>query len=137
MADQSICLSPPCGFVAEGAVATCPRCGKSMYSPANIRRRGCALIFIGAFIALLMGAIALFAAPYLLDAANNGGAAGERSIAAEAKMALTVFALVILLGFLFVVNGLIMMASGRPNRLFVRLSLALIGLVFVLGLIFY
>ena len=130
MANRSTCLSPACGVSVEGNFTKCPECGWAMRSPGNIRMRGWVLIGIGLFLVLLMGAIAWNVAPSMLNPGKEMAGMRFDGTPDQAELFLGIFALVILFGALSLANGIYMVATGRPNRLFTLVGLLIVAILF-------
>jgi hypothetical protein len=135
MADHSICLAPGCGGWADGAATACPRCGGPMRAEKGPTARGWVLMILGLFLALFMGAITLMVAPSMLQPGQEVDGGTWTGTGQQARLALGLFAGVIVLGLSFAVTGLSIVVTGRQNRLFTILSLALAALVFLAALV--
>ncbi|MGZ8311616.1 MAG: hypothetical protein ACXWUX_16585 [Allosphingosinicella sp.] len=133
MADHSICLTPGCGAWADGAVAACPRCGGPMKAEKGPTARGWVLLVLGLFLALLMGAITWMVAPYMLQAGKEVDGTSFSGTMEQAQMVLALFAGIIVLGLMFAINGIYIIATGRQSKLFTILSLGMAGLVFLVA----
>ena len=136
MADQSTCLSPTCGITVEGTLTKCPECGWMMRSPRNIRVRGRILIGLGLFLVLMIGGIAVYLLPAMLqpDVKTTSGTFAGTS--AQALLALGFLAAIFLFGVFAILGGLHMSGTGRPSRQFGRAVLAIVSLLALIASLF-
>lgn len=131
MADHSICLSPTCKAWADGDVSVCPRCGGPMKGGKKATARGWVLLVLGLILVLMMGAIIVAVAPMMLypDPETFTGTPEQ------ARMFLTLFAVVFFFGVMSMANGLYIIATGRQNKLFTIATFVVAALL--VGLTFY
>lgn len=126
-----------CRWEGDTAQLSCPRCGKRLFSRANIRVRGAVMIVIGLFLSGLMSAITIFITALLADAAKKPGAATQ--LETEPDLLILMYVTlggVIAAGVAAILNGIWMLAFGRRNLVLLYIFLGLLGVVFVTGGIF-
>ena len=133
MAELSTCLSPACGHQVEGILTKCPQCGWAMRGPRNIRVRGWVMVVLGLFLTLVMGAIAWNLLPSLLNPGKEIDGSALTGKTDEADFVLLIFALVIMAGMLFTVNGAYMVARGRQSRPFAIAAIGVVAVLFAIG----
>ncbi len=126
-----------CGFDAVIGQTVCPRCGKRLFTAQNIRMRGIALVLIGLFLVVFMGAIAIFVGTLLAGAANDPAAAKKMKQDPFAFLAvIAIFASVIAFGINSIAGGIWMVVFGKRNKFFIWIMWAALFLLFAFGAIF-
>ena len=123
MADLSTCNAPTCAYTVEGMLATCPKCGGPMRQVRESRVRGWALLLLGLFLMLMMGAITWNMAPALLHAGEQAGGNTFTGTADQARLILYLFWALIAFGAVTTLNGLYQIATGRQHWAFIALTL--------------
>jgi membrane protease YdiL (CAAX protease family) len=115
-----------CGFNAEGAVDTCPRCGAPTRVKQEPRTRGVILVVCGLFLIGLMGTITIALLPTLLHAGKEGGGADFEGTAQQAQMILGLFGVIIAFGFTSLAYGIYQLVYRRENKAFIVVTLLLV-----------
>ena len=125
-----------CKFAAVTAETQCPKCGKKLQGPREIRTRGVILIAIGIFLAAFMGAIAVFV--WLMLAGAMQDPRNAKDIRADMPALIAIyglFAVVVLFGLHSILIGVWQVIVGRRNKIFIWTMWAILfALLFVAGL---
>lgn len=130
MPNLSTCNSPTCAVTVDGFVDTCPKCGGPMRAIRESRLRAVVLIACGVILIVMMGAITLMTAPMMLSpGAETAGGSSWEGTREQGQVALALFGVVILFGAVSLANGLYQLRTGRENKLFIWLTLALVALL--------
>ena len=97
--------------------------------------RGILLLVLGLFLLGLMGSVTWYMAPMLLrpgvEMADGSTFTGTPE---QARMALGLFALVLLFGLVATANGIFMIVTRRQSWAFIVVTLALAALLLLVGL---
>ncbi|MEP6847826.1 MAG: hypothetical protein ABI999_03145 [Acidobacteriota bacterium] len=125
--DHKSCFK--CYFSGDTPETRCPRCGGRLRSSTNLRVRGGILIFVGAFLVLLMGAITGFVVYLVWGGADPKAAAKLRAEEFKLLLAFGMFGLVMLFGLVSLITGVFQIVFGRRSRILVW---AMMALVFIL-----
>jgi hypothetical protein len=134
MADTSTCYSFTCRTTVDGIVATCPKCGTKMRTPARVRGLGWFLLLIGLFLVGFMGIITWNMAPMLLHPGDSSdGGSRFTGTAEQAQSIFWLFAIVIAFGAATMVNGGFQIATGRRNRWITVGTLGVAAILFVVA----
>jgi len=125
--DHKSCFK--CSYEADTAETRCPRCGRPFKSSKNIRVRGGILVFLGVFLILFMGGIALFVSYLVFGGSNPDAAAKFRGEGFQLLLIYGIFGCVMLFGLASLITGIFQLITGRRNQFLVWLMM---GLVFLL-----
>jgi hypothetical protein len=109
-----------CSYSAMTTADVCPRCGKRLQGPKQIRIRGAILIVIGIFLVAFMGGIAAFVAMMLAASMKHPDSA--KSINEDRGTLLAIyglFGLVIVFGLHSIVNGTYLCITGRRSKMLI------------------
>jgi succinate dehydrogenase/fumarate reductase cytochrome b subunit len=124
-----------CKFKGVTPSVNCPNCGRKLYGPKQIRRRGIVQVISGGFLVVFMGAIAILVGLMLTDSMKNPDSA--KKIHDEAGTLLVIYAifgLVIIFGLHGLIMGVWQIATGRRNTVLIWIMWVLLfGLLFVAG----
>lgn len=131
MPAKSICYSPLCGHSVDGNVRECPKCGKRMRTPTNVRILGTVMFLCGLFLTVLMGVIAsnMWWMLHHPGQQTYSGSSFNGS-ADQASTILQLFWLVIAFGIAAMAAGLWQMITARRDRIVVIGVLLLAALLF-------
>lgn len=124
-------LCKRCGIEASDGAARCAHCGGPVTTARTMRLLGWALVCIGSFLFLFMGAISYFVAQLIFHAEASGA-----RFNGSPEMALYIFALfglVMIFGLSALASGALQARSGRPNRKIMFVILGLGVLIVVVG----
>lgn len=124
-----------CYFEGDTPEAWCPRCGGKLRSSTNLRVRGGILIFVGAFLILLMGVITAFVVYLVWGGTDPKAAAKLRAEEFKLLLAFGMFGLVMLFGLVSFITGLFQIIFGRRSRILVWSMMALV-FILVIGAVF-
>lgn len=120
-----------CGFNAEGAVDTCPRCGAPTRVKQEPRTRGIILVICGLILIGLMGSITIALLPTLLHAGKEGAGANFEGTAAQAQMILGLFGVIIAFGCTSLAYGIYQLVFRRESKAFIVATLLLVVVLLV------
>ena len=133
MSQTSTCLSPKCRQTVEGEVPRCPTCGTRMRTPTSVRRVGWLLLFLGVFLIVFMGWIALSTAPMMLrpgvEVADGSRFTGD---ADQGRMIMGLFGAVIAFGVATAIGGVVQIRTGKRNP---KVTVAIVGMFAVLAVV--
>jgi hypothetical protein len=124
-----------CGFQSGDLLANCPRCGSLMHTARGMRRRGWLLIGVGCFLLAMMTAT-IAAVAYVIAQSGEPGAT-TRFDGSPAMAALTfgVLGLVWIIGLASLENGIWLLRYRKRNRLLVKATLVICGVLWLIGLL--
>jgi MFS family permease len=128
-AELSNCYS--CGFAGEAAGNKCPNCGGRLRPAKLVRGLGWLQLLTGLFLVGLMGTIAYYLAPALLNPAAARDGSRFTGTPGQALMILALFGLVVTFGVGSIASGLWQIITGRRNRWIFILMLALFAVVMI------
>lgn len=120
-----------CGFNAEGAVETCPRCGAPTKIKQEPRLRAIVLIICGLVLIGLMGAITIALLPTLLHDGKEGTGADFEGTAQQAQMILGLFGVIIAFGCTSLAYGIYQLVFRRESKAFIVVTLLLVVVLLV------
>jgi len=134
---HSVCIDPKCAELVEGRAATCPKCGGPMRSVGESPGRGIALLVIGLILLAIMGPVTWALLPGLLHPGEElADGSSFTGTAAQARMVLILFGLLLGFGLMAALNGIHMIATRRQSWVFIIGSLALAALIVGAGFAF-
>lgn len=128
-----------CDWENRGALPACPKCGKPLYSQANIRQRGGMIAGLGLFLIIFMGALGAFVSKWLKDEAekprewwqiDSGRADNTEYLLMSVYV---IFGCQIAAGLTAVIAGLRQFHTGRRNMFLFRVFMFLFAASFALG----
>jgi len=131
MADTSTCSLLSCGETVEGTVDKCPKCGTKMSTSRSLRRLGWVILAAGLLITGVMGKIAWFYWPLLRHPGETIGGSSFSGSKDDAVLIQQVFSFVAGFGVVAIINGARQIVTGRRNRFFVILTVALFAMIFI------
>jgi O-antigen/teichoic acid export membrane protein len=120
-----------CGFNAEGAVDTCPRCGAPTTIKQEPRTRGIILVICGLVLIGLMGTVTIALLPTLLHAGKDVGGSDFEGTTQQAQMILGLFAVIIAFGFTSLAYGIYQLVYRRESKAFIVVTLLLVAVLLV------
>ncbi len=112
--NERVCLSPFCGARTAKPVLRCPACGRPVFGPDEIARRGRHVMLLGLILVGVIGGLVLSWSSLLPSAAGTP-TPGFRGTGFEARTLLFGFVALILTGVSFTASGALMIA-GRSSR---------------------
>jgi hypothetical protein len=121
-----------CKWEGETAEKLCPRCHKATQTRGFIRATGAALVALGGFLIVVMGAITIGLTGLFQQSGRPGVGARFTGTKDQMLMILGIFGFVLLFGFVSVIAGLWQLIFGRRNMILVYFILAL-GAVSLVG----
>jgi hypothetical protein len=121
-----------CKWEGETAEKICPRCRKPTQTRGFIRATGAALVALGGFLLVVMGAITIAVIGMIEQSGKAGTSARFTGTKDQMLMMFGVFGFVLLFGFVSVIAGLWQLIFGRRNMILVYFILIL-GVVFLIG----
>jgi hypothetical protein len=124
MPNISTCNSPTCAVTVDGKVQTCPKCGGPMRHLTESKARAWVLIFCGLFLIGLMGVITIYTAPMMLSPGTDMGGSSWEGTLEQGQLAVALFAIIILLGGISLINGVYMLKTGKQNKGLIVLTIA-------------
>ena len=108
---------PGCGYQTTENLTHCPQCQRRLMPARQIRRLGWVLLVIGLFLLALMGTIAFYLAPSLLQPGRQTvGGSRFTGTAQQGMSALMLFGAVMLFGLTTIINGLWQIRTGQRNQ---------------------
>ena len=124
-----------CKYIGMTAEVKCPKCGRKLYGPREIRTRGVVQLISGLFLVIFMGGIAIFVTTLIAGNMNDPDTAKKLKDEAGVFLAIyAIFGLVIAFGLHGTVMGIWQIATGRRNKVLVWIMWALLfALLFVGG----
>ncbi len=131
MPNISTCNSPTCAVTVDGKVQTCPKCGGPMRHLTESKARAWLLVLCGVILILMMGTITLALAPTMLSPGTDIGGSSWEGTLEQGQLALSLFGVVILMGFTSLGYGLYMLKTGQQHRGFVIAMLVEVALLAV------
>ena len=124
-----------CKWTGTTLETKCPQCGRKLYGPKEIRRRGVVQLISGLFLVVFMCGIAVFVATMLAGNMKNPDSA--KKMQEQAGMLLLIYAIfgmVIVFGLHGTIMGIWQIATGRRNKVMVWIMWVLLfGLMVVAG----
>ena len=133
MAAYTVCRNPKCATLVEGKVATCPKCGGDMRTVGESPWRGIVLLICGLSLVIGMGVITLNMYPVLSHpGVRMPDGSGWTGTAEQARMALLLFAAVIVFGLVATANGIYMLVTKQQSKIFMFVSLGFAALLLVI-----
>lgn len=129
----STCTEPRCGVTIAGRPTTCPSCGRPMRLVRESAVRGWVLLGLGLFLVVFMAVISMSIVPQMLRPGEEVDGTTFTGTAEQAQLIFALFAAVILFGATSMAYGLFIIVTGRQSRAFIGATLAIAGLLFVLG----
>lgn len=130
MPNLSTCNTPTCAVTVDGFVETCPKCGGPMRAIRESPLRAMVLVACGVILIVMMGGITLMTAPMMLNpGAETPGGSSWAGTLEQGQVALALFGVVILFGFVSLANGVYQLKTGREHKVFIWLTLALAALL--------
>ncbi len=124
MAAYTVCRDPKCATLVEGKVAACPKCGGAMRTVGESPWRGIVLLLCGLTLVIGMGVITWNLYPSLTNPGVEMPDGSEWTGTAEqARMALLLFAAVIVFGLVATANGIYMLVTKQQSKVFMFISL--------------
>ncbi len=124
-------LCKRCGAASDDGAARCARCGGPVTTARTMRVLGLALVGVGLFLFIFMGAITYFVAQIIFHADPSG--AHFNGSPQTALYIFALFGLVMIFGVAAVVSGALQARSARPNRKIMLVILGLGVLIVVAG----
>jgi predicted RNA-binding Zn-ribbon protein involved in translation (DUF1610 family) len=124
-----------CGFQTPEPHALCPKCGTVMHTRRSARRYGAVLVFIGAFLALMMGGILWMMLPTLL---HPGVEIDGQTFTGTPGFAMGVIAglgSIMLFGVAACAYGVWQMRTGERNLAAVGALVGIASLLYAAGLL--
>ena len=133
MAAYTVCRNPKCATLVEGKVAACPKCGGAMRTVGESPWRGIVLLLCGLILVIGMGVITMNMYPTLSQPGVRMPDGSEWTGTAEqARMALLLFAAVIVFGLVATANGIYMLVAKQQSKVFMVVSLGFAALLLVI-----
>ena len=133
MAAYTVCRDPKCATLVEGKADSCPKCGGQMRSVGESPVRGIVLLLCGLILVGLMGTVTWNMYPTLSNPGVRMPDGSEWTGTAEqARMALLLFAAVIVFGLVATANGIYMLVTRQQSKAFMFVSLGLAALLLVI-----
>ena len=133
MAAYTVCRDPKCATLVEGKVDACPKCGGAMRIVGESPWRGIVLLMCGLLLVIGMGVITLNMYPTLSNPGVRMTDGSEWTGTAEqARMALLLFAAVIVFGLVATANGIYMLVTKQQSKVFMFVSLGMAALLLVI-----
>lgn len=125
-----------CKTLEQTSNMNCPRCGRKLQGPKQIRTRGAVQLASGLFLVIFMGVIAVAVGGITERAMRDPGQAQKITEQASTFLAIyAIFALVIVFGLHGIVIGTFQLVTGRRNKVLVWIMwLLLFLLLFACGL---
>jgi uncharacterized membrane protein/RNA polymerase subunit RPABC4/transcription elongation factor Spt4 len=133
MAAYTVCRDPKCATLVEGKVPACPKCGGAMRTVGESPWRGIVLLFCGLTLVIGMGVITLNTYPMLSNPGVSTPDGGSWTGSAEsARMALLLFAAVIVFGLVATANGIYMLVTKQQTKTFMFISLGTAAVLLII-----
>jgi hypothetical protein len=131
--DLSTCAS--CGFQTAEALASCPKCGTNLLTRRWTRRYGAVLVFIGAFLALMMGGILWMMLPTLLHPGVEIDGQTFTGTPGFARGVIAGLGSIMLFGVAACAYGVWQVRTGERNLTVVSLLVGFVGVLYVIALL--
>lgn len=124
-----------CKFDGVTTATQCPKCGRKLYGPKEIRTRGVLQVITGLFLVVLMGGITIFVTTFLASRIQDPTASKEIRQQTGTLLAIyAIFGFVIVFGLHGLIMGIWQIVTGRRSRVLIWIMWALLfGLMFVAG----
>jgi uncharacterized membrane protein len=133
MAAYTVCRDPKCATLVEGKVAACPKCGGAMRTVGESPWRGIVLLICGLSLVIGMGVITLNTYPMLSNPGVEMPDGSSWTGSAEsARMALLLFAAVIVFGLVATANGIYMLVTKQQSKAFMFVSLGTAAVLLII-----
>ena len=133
MAAYTVCRDPKCATLVEGKASTCPKCGGPMRTVGESPWRGIVLLLCGLSLVIGMGIITLNTYPMLSNPGVEMPDGSSWTGSAEsARMALLLFAAVIVFGLVATANGIYMLVTKQQSRAFMFISLGTAAVLLII-----
>ena len=133
MTAYTVCRNPKCATLVEGKVEACPKCGGTMRSVGESPWRGIVLLLCGVLLVVGMGVIIINMYPTLSNPGVRMPDGSEWTGTAEqARMALLLFAAVIVFGLVATANGIYMLVTKQQSKVFMLVSLGFAAVLLVI-----
>ena len=133
MAAYTVCRDPKCATLVEGKVEACPKCQGPMRTVGESPWRGIVLLLCGLLLVIGMGVITINMYPTLSNPGVRMPDGSEWTGTAEqARMALLLFAAVIVFGLVATANGIYMLVTKQQSKVFMFVSLGFAALLILI-----
>ena len=130
MHEQSVCWSMRCGYVADGIVARCVKCGGRTRSATQVHNLGWAALVMGLVIVGALGLIAFNAVPSLLHPGlRQGDDYSFNGTPEQGLLAVAGIFLIIAFGLTTLGNGIWQVVKRQRNKPLIYLALAEMALI--------
>ena len=122
-----------CDYETTDVLDKCPRCGRSLRTARQVRRLGWVLTFLGAFLVVFMGVIAVLVTG-LISRADESARAKLNDNSGMLLFMYGLFGFVILFGLVGMAGGIWQIKYGKRNK---KLAYIIIGMGIIFALIGY
>jgi hypothetical protein len=130
MSEQSVCWSMRCGYVADGIVAKCVKCGGPTRSATQVHRLGWAALVMGLLLVGGLGLVAFNAVPSLLHPGlQQADGSAFNGTQEQGLIAVVGIFLIIAFGLTVLGNGIWQVVKRQRNKPLLYLAMAEMALM--------